>query len=822
MGPWIALGVAVLAVGPAEGAEGMDAGHLQIELSRLESTGRVLYVAAHPDDENTRLLAYLANARHFEVAYLSLTRGGGGQNLIGPEQGDLLGVIRTQELLAARRLDGARQFFTRARDFGYSKSAEEALGQWGKEAVLGDVVWAIRRFRPDVIITRFTEDPPNHGHHTASAILAREAFSAAADPARFPEQLKLGVGAWQATRLVQNVPRWGAKPDDVPQGALPLDVGGYDARLGQSYGELAAASRTMHKSQGFGSAGQRGPILEYFQHLVGAPAKDDLLDGVDTTWTRFEGTEALTWALGTARHQAQDVAHPERAVATLLDAHQALAALARRYPVPRVLDAQARLSEVILSAAGVFARVTADAPEAAPGGKLEATAELLLRASAAPSKVTVGWPGAPAASANLTIGAPQEVKATLPIPPRAPVSAPYWLAQASRQALLPVTDPRLIGDPEGPPPLEVTLTFHAGSHAITVRRPVLYVVTDRVLGERPQPVQVVPPLTVTPLRGAVMLPNGKSQPVQLQVRAGADGVSGALRLEVPKGWRVSPAQARVTLAKRGQEQAVVFQVTPPAGATEAVEATPVAEVDGAAYSWRRDVIDHPHIPVQVILQPARVRLAPLELRVPKGRVGYIAGSGDTVAEDLRQVGLQVDELDDETLRQGDFRRFSAIVIGIRAYNTRDALAVAQPGLLAWVKAGGTLLAQYNTSTPWQPLPVQVGPYPLTIGRGRVTDETAAITWLDPKHPAATTPHRLGPADFEGWVQERGLYFAERWEAPLQPLLRMQDPDEAPQEGSLLVGKYGKGTFIYTGLAFFRQLPAGVPGGYRLLVNLLEL
>jgi LmbE family N-acetylglucosaminyl deacetylase len=710
-----ALAAAAATTGRAEGAEMMDAGRLQIELGRIQSTGRVLYVAAHPDDENTRLLAYLANARHLDVTYLSLTRGGGGQNLIGPEQGDLLGVIRTQELLAARRLDGARQRFTRARDFGYSKSAEEALAQWGEEAVLADVVWSIRKVRPDVIITRFTEDPPNHGHHTASARLARLAFAAAADPARFPEQLQRGVTPWQATRLVQNVPRWGAKPDEVPQDALPLDVGGYDARLGQSYGELAADSRTMHKSQGFGSAGQRGPILEYFRHLAGTPAERDLLDGVECTWARFAGTEALTWALSAARRLGQDPAHPERAIPALLDAHRALGALDVPRPDPRIGDAQARLSELILAAAGVYARAVAARPEATPGASLDVQLEVILRSAAPLTRVTARWPSAPSAEAALTPGAPVTLKASLPIPAGAPISAPYWLAQASQQALLPVTDPSLIGEPEGPAPLAVQLTFHAGEAAVTVTRPVLSVETDRVLGERPQPVLVVPPLTVTPLRGAVMLPNGRAQPVQLQVRAGADQVTGEVHLEVPAGWQVTPLRQAVSLARRGQEQAVVFQVTPPPGAGP-VEARPVAVVGGTAYSWRREVVDYPHLPVQVVLQPASVRLVPLSLTAPKGRVGYIAGSGDSVAEDLRQVGLQVEELDDEALRQGDLRRFSAILVGIRAYNTRDALQVAQPALLAWVKAGGTLVVQYNTNSRWDVLDMPVGPYALEVGR----------------------------------------------------------------------------------------------------------
>lgn len=791
-------------------------GELQIEVARLANTGRVLYVAAHPDDENTRLLAYLANARHLDVAYLSMTRGGGGQNLIGSEQADLLGIIRTQELLQARARDGARQLFTRARDFGYTKRAEEATARWGEAEILGDVVWAIRRFRPDVVITRFTESPPNHGHHTASARLARAAVKAAADPERYPEHLARGAGPWAVHRLMLNVPRWGRSDDDVSD-YLALDVGAYDPRLGLSYGELAARSRTMHKSQGFGSAGRRGPVFEYFETLEGPKAKDDPLEGVDATWRRLKASPALDAALKEAA-RALTTATPEAAVAPLARAHGLLDALAKAQPVPRVLEARARVAEAALAAAGLFARATSDRAEVIAGEDVPVTLEVLLRRPAALTLTAVDGAGP---KTELTAHSPVQRKLQWSVPPDAPVSAPYWLARRTEAARLEVTDPALVGEPEGPPARAVRLTFSGYGATFTVERPVVHTSTDRVHGERVRRVLVTPPATVTPLRDAVMLPRGAARPIAVAVRSAQAKLQAKVRLEVPKGWTVSPAEIPVALAAAGDERTVTFSVTPPAGAAPAW-VRPLVEVAARTYDWRRDVVDHPHFPVQVVLRPSGLRLSPVEITPPKGLVGYVPGSGDSVADDLRQVGVEVETLSVDALRTEDLSRFSAIVLGIRAYNVVPDLVAAQPALFAWVKRGGTLITQYNTSSSWRPLEADVAPYDLTIGRGRVTDETARIRFLAPKHPALHTPHEIRAEDLAGWVQERGLYFGQSWDRAFTPLLSMADPGQSAEKGSLLVARHGQGTFVYTGLSFFRQLPAGVPGAYRLLVNLLSL
>jgi LmbE family N-acetylglucosaminyl deacetylase len=804
---------------PAAAAEPlMHAGHLAHELDRLGSTGRVLYVAAHPDDENTRLMAYLANGRHLAAAYLAMTRGGGGQNLIGAEQGDLLDVIRTEELLAARRIDGAQQRFTRMRDFGYSKTAAETLALWDHDEALADVVWVIRTFQPDVIVTRFDENPPNHGHHTASAILAREAFAAAADPQRFPGQLKDGVKPWQAERLFRNQGLW--RGDPPPEGALRLNVGAYDPRLGLGYGELAALSRSQHRSQGFGVPGQRGEILEYFVPLAGSkPPGDDILGGLDLTWNRFGPAAApLIAALDRARATLERDA-PERAIPALLDAHRALDALPAADV--RVRDARAALEHLVASAAGLFLRATAPTPTAAPGSEVKLELEVALGRPAAVVLQRIEFPYAPPLEPGAALAAgerrtfPQAVR----LPADAPVSVPYWLAAPGTRGRQAVTDPRLIGEPLGPPPLAVTARFRLGERELSIAVPVEHAAVDPVLGERLRPFVIVPPATVTPAREATMVVNGRPATVAVRVRAGRDALEAEVSLPLPAGWKAEPAAQPVKLAKAGDEATVAFTVTAPAGAAP-IEAAPVLAADGRRWSLAESTIDYPHVPVQLVLQPATLRLAPLSVQLPPGAIGYIPGSGDSVAEDLASIGATVAVLDEETVRDGDLSRYAAIVVGIRAYNTRPWLRAAHPRLMAFVEQGGTLVAQYSTNNRLAPMESQIGPYPFEISRDRVTDETAAVALLAPGDPALRAPNALGEADFAGWVQERGIYFAAKWDERYTPLFAIADPGEEPLKGSTIVARLGKGRFVYTGLAFFRQLPAGVPGAYRLFANLL--
>jgi LmbE family N-acetylglucosaminyl deacetylase len=835
---------AVLAAGPPPQP---NAAQIALGLRKLGVAGSVLYVAAHPDDENTALLAYLANGALLRTAYLSVTRGDGGQNLIGSEQGPPLGLIRTQELLAARRIDGAEQFFTRARDFGFSKSPDETLRIWGKDAVLADMVAVIRKFRPDVLVTRFSPEPAEtHGHHTASAILALEAFHAAADPKFHPEQLVGGVGVWQARRIFWNRSSFFIKPTDDVSGDVKLDVDGYNPLLGESYGEMAADSRSMHKSQGFGVARNRAPIIEYFKLLASSDPREaargkpltGILDGVDVTLKRFAGATKLRGLVDRAIARF-DAAAPYATVPALVAVDGALSEIS---DAGWRAEKQREVSNLIVACAGLFVDATAADYRAAPGTTVEVTATVVDRSPVAVTLDEVRFPfeasghavahqlESPKQDGQRLPGAaaPFELKVGVKLPADLPPTTPYWL-EAPPEAGLYHADPALIGLPEQQSPLEVTFVFEVGGRKLTIVRPVSYRWTDPVMGERHRPLEVTPAVSVRPDASVLMFPRGVVQPLTVRLVAGAPSVTGVLRPGAPAGWTIEPASAPFALGAVGSEAVLRFQVHAPpgAGANAGVSATPallrvVADVNGAQLSRGVVRIEHAHIPIQTYLVPADVRLVPVDLAIAGKRIGYIPGPGDEVPASLRQVGYQVVVLGDEALTGATLAlsHLDAIVVGVRAFNTSERLRLAHGALMAYVNDGGTLVLQYNTNNRIAPLTVPLGPWPFDIGQKRVTDETATVVVTAPGHPALSTPNAIGPKDFEGWVQERGLYFAEKWDSHYQTPLSMHDPGESPQSGSLLWARYGKGTFVYTGLAFFRQLPAGVPGAYRLFANLL--
>ncbi len=816
---------------PQPNAAAIDAG-----LRKLGVVGSLLYVAAHPDDENTALLAYLANTARVRTAYLSVTRGDGGQNLIGSEQGPALGLIRTQELLAARRLDGAEQFFTRARDFGYSKSPDETLRIWGKDAVLADMVWVIRRFRPDVIVTRFSPLPADtHGHHTASAMLAVEAFHAAADPKFHPEQLAGGVTPWQARRIYWNRSSFFLKPTDDLSGNAKLDVDTYDPLLGLSIGELAADSRSMHKSQGFGVARSRAPIVEYFKPLAddGTPAArghaaQGLFDGLDVGWGRLSGGARVRPLVDKAI-RAFNPAAPAASIPALAAVDAALDGVG---DAGWRAQKKREVSELILACAGLFAEATAPDFRVAPGASIDVAISAVNRSPAAVKLEAIRFPlaAAPEPVGKLLAEPPPaggaapafEAKRAVHVPMDFPPTTPYWLASPPDAGLYRVSDAELIGAPEGPPPLRAELAFTIAGRKLTVERPVTYKWVDPVMGERHRAVEVTPAVSVAPDSRVLMFPAGTTHRLTVRLTAGAGAAAGMLRFEAPAGWIVEPAAAPFALPAKGSETALSFQVRATGGSAAPGVLHAIADVEGRHLSREVVHIAHPHIPIQTYLVDADVRLVPLALSTGGKRIGYLPGPGDEVPAALRGVGYDVTVLGDADLDAGPaaLARFDAIVTGVRAFNVDEKLRAAHAALVAYVQAGGVLVVQYNTNNRLAPLSAPLGPFPFEIGQQRVTDETAAVTFAAPQHPAVTWPNRLTAADFDGWVQERGLYFAQTWDARYETPLAMHDPGEAPLAGSLLWGRAGQGTFVYTGLAFFRQLPAGVPGAFRLFANLL--
>ncbi len=816
---------------------------IEQSLHRLNELGSVLMIGAHPDDERTPVLAYFARGRYLRTGYLSLTRGEGGQNLIGPEQGVQLGIIRTQELLAARRIDGAEQFFTRAIDFGFSKTPAESLEKWGHERLLSDVVWVIRKFRPDVILLCFTGTARDgHGHHQASSIVGKEAFAAAADPQRFPEQLRY-VEPWQAKRLaisIFNFPpqpaqanaagrggRGGAAaepPDQPPLPPLPKgphvrqDTGAYNPILGYSYEEIAGLSRSMHRSQGMGNMGRVGSVESEFIIVGGSAASKDLFDDIDTSWNRLPGGAAVA-AIFAEALRTFDPAHPEKTVAPLLRARSLITSM--NDPLAKIKLAE--LDDAVAQCAGLWVEAQVKTPEIVPGASLNVTATVLNR-----SPLPIRLEGArldgmfqeemPVEPGPLAFNESKILKLDRVVPPDQPYTQPYWLAKPPSGDTYTVEDQNLIGSADTPPILTLRLRFSAGGAAFELARPVEYRYADRTEGERVRPLVVIPPVAVNLPETVAMFPNPAARKLDVALRANVDKAVGALRLDLPPGWKAEPKSQPFHIATAGEDEDLTFQVTPPAGESTVVMRA-VASIGGREVSSGMQEISYPHIPVQVLFPPAEAKLVRCDVRVEARRIGYIMGAGDEVPDALRQLGLEVSLLAPSDLAQSDLSRFDAIVAGVRAYDTRADLRANHARLMQYVRQGGTFIVQYNRERTGN-----MGPYSLTVSNDnqhRVTDEDAAMALPHPDSQLLRAPNRITAADFGGWVQERGAYFASKWDPQYQTVFESHDENEKPMAGGELWARYGKGVYVYTAYSWFRQLPAGIPGAYRLFANLLS-
>lgn len=803
-------------------AQAQDSAAIAQGLDKLGVLGSVLYIAAHPDDENTQLLAWLAQQKHYRTAYLSLTRGDGGQNLLGEEQGIALGLIRTQELLAARREDGAEQYFSRARDFGFSKRADETLDIWQQERILGDIVWLIRKLQPDVIITRFPEDArAGHGQHQASAILARLAFHAAADPKRFPEQLKQ-VAPWQAKRLVWNT--WesflGSGSTRSPE-QLRIDVGGFNPRLGKSYGEIAALSRNHHQSQGFGSRALRGHVWETFAAQAGLPLQQELLQDIDTSWARINSKEAQVISKQIAQlQQSFKPSHPSDSLPGLLALHKSISALPTGYWREQKLR---ETEALIVAAAGIWLDSLADKPNFALGEVIPVKTSIVVRGPVPVELIAIDQ-----TPQQLSLKQDEQVQIGSQVSSKtrpSQISQPYWLQSQPDEGAFQLARQEQLEQAWAADIPAQQITLSVSGQRLTLIQAVNYQHLDPLRGEVSRPVQVTPPLSIQLENPAYLLPLGSTQRIKLSLQglveqSGAEPISGELKITAPLGWQVRPLRQAFKLSS-GQASSVTLEVQAPETANEGTLGFS-AEVNGQSFALSQQHINYPHIPELDWFAPAQAKLVSLELKTGGRKLGYLPGAGDKVAPALRQLGYEVTELDSKTLAQQNLGRFDAIITGVRAYNVDKQLAAAHAQLMDYVSQGGVLLAQYNTlgihpgNTPEQ----LIGPYPFQISRARVSEENAAVRVLLPEHPLLNRPNRISNADFAGWVQERGLYFVSQADPHYEHLLGMHDQGEAELDGSLITTKYGQGRFTYAPLAFFRQLPAGVPGAARLLANLL--
>lgn len=797
-------------------------------IKKLNVLGSALFVAAHPDDENTRMISYLANERKVETTYLSLTRGDGGQNLIGPEIAELLGVIRTQELLAARRIDGGNQWFTRANDFGYSKHPDETLELWNKQEVLADVVWAIRSLQPDIVINRFDHNSAGrtHGHHTASGMLSVDAFDLAGDPNAFPEQLKY-VQPWKPKRLYFNTSWWfyGSRENFEKadkSNLVSLDAGVYFPALGKSNTEIAAESRSMHQCQGMGSTLSRGSQTEYLDLLKGeAPTdKNDLFSGIDISWARLPGGAAIKTLVDKAIQTFQ-YDNPAASVPQLLEIYKKIQALPDSHWKNHKSE---EIRAIVEACMGLYLEATASESSASPGQTVDLALELINRSSVDAHLISLQFlpeNGDTLYNVPLLPNTPLSLAKKFRIPDDATYTSPYWLTSGWETGMYTVPDQALRGLPETPRLLKVRFTMSIQDLPVSWVKEVAYKNTDPVKGEVYQPFEVLPSVFVQVKEPVYVFAGNDHKVVQVLVKAGQPGVSGTLRLKTPAGWKLEPMEQDFSLDLKDQEQTLDFRLYPPPGQSEGW-LEPVAESAGKTYGQEMVRISYDHIPLQSVLRQARSRIARIDLKKAGDQIGYVKGAGDEIPASLEAIGYRVDMLEPQEIAAGRLQNYDAIVLGIRAYNTIERVRFIQSELLSYVEQGGTLIVQYNTNSDLFLPEEEIAPYPLKISRDRVAVEKAPVTLLQPEHPALNFPNAITEKDFEGWVQERGLYFPNQWDEHFQALLSCNDPGESPKSGGLLVAPYGKGYYIYTGISWFRQLPAGVPGAYRLFANLLSL
>ncbi|MDP4600650.1 MAG: PIG-L family deacetylase [Polaribacter sp.] len=792
------------------------------KIQKLNFLGTALYIAAHPDDENTRLISYLANHLKARTGYLSLTRGDGGQNLIGPEIGELLGVIRTQELIAARNIDGGEQFFTRANDFGFSKHPDETFGIWEKEKVLSDVVWAIRTFKPDVIINRFNHETPGstHGHHTTSAMLSVEAFDLVGDENQFSEQLKF-TNVWQPKRLFFNTSSWFYRNSDDFQNATKelskVDVGIFYPLKGLSNNELASMASSQHLCQGFGRLTTRGSENEYLEFLKGDTLadKNDIFSGIDTTWKRVEGGNEIGEILSKIE-QDFDFVTPSNHLLKLLEAYQKVMSLKDDYW--REIK-QKQLLEIIEACTGLYLEVSAESSTASPDDKISVNFELINR-----SQIPVQLTSVKSTLDDKTIFKGLDLSHNqrfnfkeIILIKTSNFTSPYWLKNESTLGLYNVENQLLIGKPTTPREAKIEFNLVINYTPITITKNIIRRYAESDKGEIYEPFEILPKVTTKLIEKVLIFSDSIPKKVAVEIRAGSNFINGNVTLQVPQNWRIEPENHHFDILQKNDRQVVEFLVFPPKNQQEGTLKV-LATINEKEFNKELIEINYNHIPKQSVLLNSEAKIVRLNIEKSGNNIGYIKGAGDLIPESLRQIGYQVEEIMPSEINEVKLQKYDAIILGIRAYNVIDNLKFKQKYLLDFVENGGNLIVQYNTDRG-----VDVAaPFMLKLSNDRVTDESSEVLFLDEAHPILNFPNKITQDDFKDWIQERGLYFPSSWGEEFTPIFSMHDKGESPKKGSLLIAKFGKGNYIYTGLSFFRELPSGVSGAYKLFANMLSL
>jgi LmbE family N-acetylglucosaminyl deacetylase len=794
---------------------------IQQALQQFNTIGTVLYIAAHPDDENTRLLTYLAREKHLRTCYLSLNRGEGGQNLIGKEQGALLGIIRSQECMQARSVDGAEQYFTRVIDFGYSKSPDETFKIWNHDSVLADVVYLIRKLQPDVIITRFpTTGEGGHGHHTASAILAGEAFKISGNPSYFPSQLS-EVKPWQAKSLYWNTFNFGSN-NTQREDQIKLDVGLFNSITGKSCNEIAALSRSQHKSQGFGVSVSRGSTIEYFKNIDGDTSCTTLFCNNNFSWRRLRGTENIQ-ALCNKAISTFDYQNPENLLPLLFQIRAEIEKLNDPYWRTQKLK---ELNRIIIACSGFWAEAITDNYFSSPGDSVTIKLNLIKYQKPDITLAAMSIPNYVSLDTTLLLEKNKfyTIEKKITIAQHTPYSYPYWLMQTPESARYRIESYQQINQPVNEAALTIAVKIKVDDQMVDINLPVKYKWADPVEGEKYRPYNIVPPVSINFSDPICMMPDGQQKELKITVRGLSQKINGTLKLNAPKGFIVSPSSFIINDIHKNERQ--VFTATirlisekniPDPGL---IKATFVSPNTSSGYSLQE--LSYNHIPYQMYFTPAEAKVVPFQCVQTKKAIGYIEGAGDDMVPCLQQLGYTVTILKEEDIKNSDLNAYHTIVAGVRAYNTNEWMSGYKQKFLDYISNGGNYIVQYNTNNNIGKLNENLGPYPFKISRNRVTDENAEIKINNPEHEVFNYPNKIQNQDFSHWIQERGIYFATDIDSAYSTPISCHDDGEKDLNGGLIIANYGKGHFVYTGLAFFRQLPAGIPGAYRFFTNLMEL
>lgn len=818
------IGLLTVSISQAQKPKTPSSSEIYESIQKLNFLGSVLYVAAHPDDENTRLISYMSNHVKARTAYLSLTRGDGGQNLIGPEIRELLGVIRTQELLAARRIDGGEQLFTRANDFGYSKHPNETLEIWDKDEVLGDVVLAIRQFKPDVIINRFDHRTPGttHGHHTSSAMLSLEAFDLANDKSAYPELLKQ-TDVWKPKRLFYNTSWWryGQEAFDKldKSNMINFDIGVYYPQKGLSNNELASLASSQHLCQGFGRLSQRGSQQEYIEFIKGDPIGNskNIFAGIDTSWNRVKGGKAIGDILNNIENNF-NFTNPSNHIPQLIEAYKRLQNIEDKH---WKTQKSKELISIIQKCAGLYLEASAETNWASQNETITLNIEVLNRSAVPITLLSLNNSDDLNIPKNIALenNTKFTFKETFQVKSDQEPTTPYWLNDKGSLGMYNVKDSKLIGLPETPRVYKINFNVLIDNVPFTFSKAIIQRFSKPDKGELYRPFEIIPEASAKITEKVIIFNSDKAHEITVIVKSGKDNLEASVEVCHPNDWDIYPKTQKVSIAHKGEEQTLVFTIIPPKNGSEGYIG-PIVHVGDKDYTKELIEIDYEHIPFQTVLLPSESKIVRLDINKKGENIGYIQGAGDVVPESLEQMGynvriLNIDEITPETLN-----RLDAVVVGIRAYNILDELQFKQQQLFDFVEQGGNMIVQYNTNRRLKT--ENIAPYSLKLSRDRVTDENAEVRFINPEHDLLNFPNKITQKDFEGWTQERGLYFPDSWSDQFTPILSMNDKGETAKDGSLLVAKHGKGYYMYTGLSFFREFPAGVSGAYRLFANMLSI